>query len=155
VDGRLFVPVVEPGGASARPDRPRGQPDADPDRQLLRPGHRCGPPGVHLQPRILLVAVVQLPDPRALLIAPPSAARSTGTRVPPRCCRSLLFRHFLVQRRALADGGRFRHTTIDGVDPDPREGRPMPTLLLNEDDVHRLLTMGMALEAVEQGLRKM
>ena len=31
----------------------------------------------------------------------------------------------------------------------------MPTLLLNEDDVRRLLTMDMALEAVEQGLRKM
>jgi alanine dehydrogenase len=31
----------------------------------------------------------------------------------------------------------------------------MPTLLLNEADVRRLLTMDMALEAVEQGLRKM
>jgi alanine dehydrogenase len=31
----------------------------------------------------------------------------------------------------------------------------MPTLLLNEDDVRRLLTMDMALEAVEQGLRRM
>src|SRR6516165_4447497 len=31
----------------------------------------------------------------------------------------------------------------------------MPTLLLTEDDVRRLLTMDMALEAVEQGLRKM
>jgi ornithine cyclodeaminase/alanine dehydrogenase-like protein (mu-crystallin family) len=31
----------------------------------------------------------------------------------------------------------------------------MPTLLLNEDDVRHLLTMEIALEAVEQGLRKM
>jgi ornithine cyclodeaminase/alanine dehydrogenase-like protein (mu-crystallin family) len=31
----------------------------------------------------------------------------------------------------------------------------MPTLLLNEDDVRRLLTMDIALDAVEQGLRRM
>jgi ornithine cyclodeaminase/alanine dehydrogenase-like protein (mu-crystallin family) len=31
----------------------------------------------------------------------------------------------------------------------------MPVLMLNEDEVRRLLTMDMALEAVEQGLRKM
>ena len=31
----------------------------------------------------------------------------------------------------------------------------MPVLLLNEEDVRRLLTMDMALEAVEQGLRKL
>ena len=31
----------------------------------------------------------------------------------------------------------------------------MPVLLLNEDEVRRILTMDMALEAVEQGLRKM
>ena len=31
----------------------------------------------------------------------------------------------------------------------------MPTLLLNEDDVRRLLTMDMALQAVEDGLRKL
>src|SRR5437762_10588762 len=31
----------------------------------------------------------------------------------------------------------------------------MPVLLLNEDDVRRLLTMDMALAAVEEGLRKM
>src|SRR5262245_65864981 len=32
---------------------------------------------------------------------------------------------------------------------------PQGVLLLNEDEVRRLLTMEMALEAVEQGLRKM
>ena len=31
----------------------------------------------------------------------------------------------------------------------------MPVLLLTEDDVRQLLTMEMALEAVEEGLRKM
>src|SRR5215471_16352426 len=31
----------------------------------------------------------------------------------------------------------------------------MPVLLLNEDDVRQVLTMEMALEAVEQGLRKL
>src|SRR4051812_33641726 len=34
-------------------------------------------------------------------------------------------------------------------------GTIMPVLLLTEDDVRRLATMEMALEAVEQGLRKM
>ncbi|MGL4550504.1 MAG: ornithine cyclodeaminase family protein [Gemmataceae bacterium] len=37
----------------------------------------------------------------------------------------------------------------------PTPGNPKSVLLLNEDDVRRLLTMDLALEAVEAGLRKM
>ncbi len=37
----------------------------------------------------------------------------------------------------------------------PSSGPPRGVLLLSEDDVRRLLTMDLALEAVEQGLRKM
>src|SRR5262245_47766120 len=39
--------------------------------------------------------------------------------------------------------------------PTTNPGAPRGVLLLNEDEVRRLLTMDLALEAVEQGLRKM
>lgn len=41
------------------------------------------------------------------------------------------------------------------ANPTPVPGSPRGVLLLNEDEVRRLLTMDLALEAVEQGLRKM
>ena len=39
--------------------------------------------------------------------------------------------------------------------PAAADGGPWKVLLLTEDDVRRLLTMDVALEAVEQGLRKL
>src|SRR5260370_29154842 len=39
--------------------------------------------------------------------------------------------------------------------PSPAADGPRPVLLLSEHDVRRLLTMELALEAVEQGLRKL
>ena len=47
------------------------------------------------------------------------------------------------------------HSGSGGDNGIPLRDAPRGVLLLNEDEVRRLLTMDLALEAVEQGLRKM